>query len=235
MIYHNYSFDQLEDFADELNTQYNPKRLTEPMTADVFDIVDLLGARLAIDYLSPDRSYLGATIFRDGCLWIWPSNPYHKGMKPERKLYRAGTIIIDTDLDSSTSEQDLFAKNYTVMHECFHFAKHQASFKHCAHYSKSIHDYGKQQSDHNSALYKIERQADYAAAAFLMPRQAVINAFRERCKGDIPFPFCYEMKPFIKELGQMFGVNYSPMVYRLQDLGLIEKQFDPTFTFTKNN
>lgn len=228
MIYYDYSYDQLETFADELNKRYDPRRLTQPRDVDVFDIVDMLGARLAIDYLSPDRSLLGATTYKDGTLWIWPGNPYVSGMLPEKRFYHAGTIIIDADLDSSTNEQDVFVENYTVMHECFHFDKHQASFKHCGAHIYELHK-SKDNIDKKSALYKLERQADYAAAAFLMPREAVKNAFCEIFhvdKGHRPIPFGYETKPFIKELASLFQVNYSPMEFRLKDLGLLSKQFN---------
>ena len=229
MIYHDYSYDQLETFAEELNKKYDPRRLTQPQDVDVYDIVDMLGARLAIDYLTPDRSYLGATTYKDGTLWIWPGNPYVTGMLPEKKFYRAGTIIIDTDLDSSTQEQDVFVKNYTVMHECFHFDKHQASFKHSgAHVYESLYK-SKNKVDRFSALYKLERQADYAAAAFLMPKEAVTNSFCEIFHVDKdhgPIPFGYETKPLIKELATLFQVNYSPMEFRLKDLGLLSKRFN---------
>ena len=228
MIYHDYSYEQLETFAEELNKRYDPRRLTQPRNVDVFDIVDMLGARLAIDYLTPDRSHLGATTYKDGTLWIWPGNPYVSEMLPERKFYRAGTIIIDTDLDSSTNKQDVFMENYTVMHECFHFDKHQAMFEHSGTHiyelHKSNYDVGK-----NHALYKLERQADYAAAAFLMPKEAVQNVFCEMFhvdRGCGPIPFGYKTKPSIKELATLFQVNYSPMEYRLKDLGLLSKQFN---------
>lgn len=231
MIYHDYSLSQIESMADELNKQYNSKRLSVPMQADVFDIIDMLGARIAIEYLTPDRSCLGATTFKDGTLWIWPDSLYIQGMQPKRKFFYAGMIIIDADLDGSADEQDKFSENYTVIHECFHYAKHQASFKHCAHYS-SIDTYTLKQMDRNSALYKIERQANYAAAAFLMPRQAVINGAREYFKISSKtnlIPFGYATKDKIKSFGKLFGVNYSPMVYRMQEIGLLDKKFDSSY------
>ncbi len=228
MIYPDYSYDQLETFAEELNKRYDPRRLTQPQNVDVFDIVDMLGARLAIDYLTPDRSHLGATTYKDGLLWIWPGNPYVSGMLPEKKFYHAGTIIIDADLDSSTDKQDVFMENYTVMHECFHFDKHQDFFKHSGPHVYELHN-SKYEVDKNSALYKLERQADYASAAFLMPREAVRNAFCEIFhvdKDQGPIPFGYETKPLIKELASLFQVNYSPMEFRLKDLGLLSKRFN---------
>ncbi len=232
MIYYDYSYSQIQAFADNLNKRYNPERLTKAMPVDVFDIVDLLGARLAIDYLSPDRTYLGATTFADGALWIWPGNPFTSDMLPEKKSYKKGTIIIDADLDGSDTQQDRFTENYTVIHECFHFSKHEPCFRHHAHLSKNADTYLKGQNQPNSALNKIERQANYAAAAFLMPREAIKNVFQEHFTGEGPLPFCYDTKPTIKAIGEHFGVNYSPCVYRLQELGLLEKQFNSFISFT---
>lgn len=228
MFYYNYSLTQLEAFADELNKRYDNTRLTTPKQVDVYDIVDLLDARLAFEYLSPDRTYLGATIFRDGALWVWPGNPFTPDMRPTLKGFRKGTIIIDRDLNEGKTEQDRFAENYTVIHECFHFDKHQKCFRHAGHMSKSLSGYEKDQCDKNSALYHIERQANYAAAAFLMPREAVIAAAKEvlHYDGEHRLAFCYDVKPLIKEVGRMFGVNYSPMTYRLQELNILDSNFN---------
>ena len=191
MIYHNYSPTQLEAFADDLNRRYDAARLATPKQVDVYDIVDLLGARLAFEYLSPDR--------------------------------------IDRDLNESSSEQDRFTENYTVIHECFHFDKHQKSFRHAGHMSKSLSGYEKDQSDRNSALYHIERQANYAAAVFLMPREAVKLAAKEilNYDGQHRLAFGYDIKPKIKEVGRLFGVNYSSMCYRLQELEILDWNFNP--------
>ena len=227
MIYFNYSSSQLEALADDLNRRYDESRLTVPKQVDVYDIVDMFGARLAFEYLSPDRTYLGATIFRPGTLYIWPGNPYVKGMMPEKKFFYGGTIIIDRDLNESETEQDRFAENFTVMHECFHFDKHQASFKHSGHMSRSFNGYKQKQLDKSSALYKIERQANYSAAAFLMPREAVIAAAKELLgyDGMHRLSFGYHNKERIKEAGRLFGVNYSPMCCRLQEMDILEYNF----------
>ncbi|MBD5554314.1 MAG: ImmA/IrrE family metallo-endopeptidase [Roseburia sp.] len=228
MIYHDYSLAQLEAFADDLNRRYDAARLTTPKQVDVYDIVDLLGARIAFEYLSPDRTYLGATLFQPGILYVWPGNPYIDGMVPTLKPFHGGTIIIDRDLNESTAEQDHFTENYTVMHECFHFDKHQKSFRHAGHLSKSFLGYERNQNDRNSALFHIERQANYASAAFLMPREAVKVAAEEvlHYDGQHRLVFCYDIKPKIKEVGRLFGVNYSPMTYRLQELDILDWNFN---------
>lgn len=194
----------------------------------MYDVVDLLGARLAFEYLSPDRTYLGATIFRNGSLYVWPGNPYVKNMMPKEKLFYGGTIIIDRDLSESTKEQDRFSENFTVIHECFHYAKHQSSFRQSGHMSRSFSDYGKKQVDKKDALFWIEHQANYSAAAFLMPRNAVEYGARHllHYRGK-PLPFGFDIKDDIKELGNRFGVNYSPIVYRLQTLNILKSKFDP--------
>ena len=228
MIYHNYSFPQLEAMADELNRKYDPRRLTEPSAVDVYDIVDFLGARIAFEFLSPDRTYLGATVFHPGTLYVWPGNPYYSGMMPEEKYFYGGTIIIDRDLIESSDEQDKLTENFTVMHECFHFDKHKAEFKHVAHLSSSSSDYGQKQIDKSNALYHIERQANYAASAFLMPREAVKQVAREMLGYKTsPVPFGYGVKGKIKKMGRLFGVNYSPMSFRLQEIGVLDWDFNP--------
>ena len=228
MIYHRLSNAQLEELANGLNQRFAPERLKTPSQVDVYDIVDLLGARLAFEYLSPDRTYLGATIFRDGMMYVWPGNPFVKGMEPSEKAFYAGTIIIDRDLTESSDEQDHFSENFTVIHECFHHSRHKASFKHGGHLSRSLSEYGKKQSDDKDALFWIEHQANYAAAAFLMPRSAVENGARRwlHYRGT-PLPYGYGIKDDIKELGRKFGVNYTPMAYRLQKLGILDNTFNP--------
>lgn len=229
LVYYRFSNAQLKKLADDLNQRYDVNRLKKPSQVDVYDIVDLLGARLAFEYLSPDRTYLGATVFRDGTLYVWPGNPFTKSMEPKEKLFYGGTIIIDRDINESSEEQDHFSENFTTIHKCFHFSKHKGSFRHGGgHMSRSFSDYKDRQMDKNDALFWIEHQANYAAAAFLMPREAVeYGAKRILHYNGRPLPFGYTIKDDIRELGRRFGVNYSPMVYRLQNLGFLEEEFNP--------
>ena len=153
LVYLNCSFSKLEALANNLNRRYDASRLTFPKPVDVYDIVDLLGARIAFEYLSPDRTYLGVTLFNSSILYVWPGNPFVKGMMPTNKIFYGGTIIIDRDLSESKLEQDRFAENFTMMHECFHFDQHKDTIKYVDHMSRSFSGYGQQQSDKSSALY----------------------------------------------------------------------------------
>lgn len=80
MDYRVYSKRELECIADDLNRRYDETRLTKPKAVDVYDVIDLVGARIAIDYLTPDRSVLGAAVLKTSQLYVWPSNPYVEGM-----------------------------------------------------------------------------------------------------------------------------------------------------------
>ena len=228
MNYIDYSSSQIEEIAYELNNKYDADRLVKPKSVDVYDIVDLLRARIAFEFLSPDRTYFGATLFQASSLYVWPGNPYVDGMQPILKIFYEGTIIIDRSLIESKLEQDRFIENYTVMHECFHFYKQREAFECPGHMSKSFSEYAKAKMDKKSALYKIGRQADFFAAAFLMPRGAVMTAAKENLgyKGK-RLEFGYAIKPKIKEMGKLFGVNYSPMCYRLQEMGILDYDFNP--------
>ena len=62
-----------------------------------------------------------------------------------------------------------------------------------------------------------------------MPREAVKIAAKEilNYDGQHRLAFGYDIKPKIKEVGRLFGVNYSPMCYRLQELDILDSNFNP--------
>ncbi len=230
MSYISYSSSQIAFLANSLNRRYNKERLRTPMPADVYDVTDLLGARIAVDYLTPDRSILGMTLFKPKTLWVWPDGNYIKGMLPIKRTYNENTILLDRSLGESGIEEDRYIENFTAMHEAFHFCRHKAFF--CDAKSDSTVYTNLEKS--NSKMQKlkwIEGQADYAAAAFLMPREAIFNAAREYLDydGRHILKFGYRTKEKIKQIRHLFGVNYSPLVYRLQKLGILERYFDSNY------
>lgn len=212
-----------QNWADSLIRRHNIKRFEEPYRVDPYDLIDIIGARLSIDYLTPTREYLGATIFQDTYLWIWPDVPYFKGMMPTKKFYRKNTIIIDKDLAESDSDIDKGITNYTFAHEAMHFENHGSKI------TEGYHTCQSRQMGKNL----IEQEADYGASLFWMPKNAVLNVFKEefKIKGILPFPlpFNYDSKPKIQKMAKIFDVNYSPMVYRLQELELIAKNWGTTW------
>lgn len=220
MDYCAYSNRELELIADDLNRRYDATRLTKPKTVDVYDVIDMVGARIAIDYLTPDRSVLGATVLKTSEVYVWPGSPYFTGMLPRLRMYRKGTIIIDRSLNESKLEQDRFVENFTAIHECFHVTRHMGlDLDDCIYETAPASS--SRLPEKGTVRYRLERQADYAAAAFLMPREAVCKAAEEVFGVRGMVSFCRAVKPQIKELGRLFGVNGTPMEYRLQELGLL--------------
>ena len=181
MKYFEYSPSQLEQKANELIEKHDKERLIKAKHIDVYDIVDLIGCTPDWFYITPDLSVLGMTAFHDVLMWSWPSNHYEKGMYPERVKVDKGTVVIDRALQENVNTG---RENFTVVHECFHQILHPRCFnnrgadytKMCTH--KSFRNHAERVRN-MTAIDIIEYQANYSAAAFLMPRVAVFNTFGE--------------------------------------------------------
>lgn len=229
MIYYNYSQTQLESLADNLNMEFDAERLKIPKPIDVYDVVEYLGATPDWIYITPDQSILGATFFCDTYWYSWPEARFDKNILPIEIPIRKGTILIDRTLNEG---KDRGKENHTVIHECFHYKIHERCFRRedgFQHYCKkdAFDPWGNRRRP-MSALEINEYQANYCAAAFLMPKTAVENAFiksiRMTHKPEQPLPYADWMKKYIAELAKEFSVNFNPMKYRLQQLKLIEKE-----------
>ena len=230
MKYFEYSQSQLEQKANELIERHDNERLVKAKHIDVYDIVDLIGCTPDWFYITPDLSVLGMTAFHDVLMWSWPSNHYEKGMYPERVKVDKGTVVIDRALQENGN---VGRENFTVIHECFHQILHPRCFnnrgadytKMCTH--KSFRNHAERVRN-MTAIDIIEYQANYSAAAFLMPRVAVFNTFGEIIGQPVTNKILQatdnEVSNAIKETAKQFDVNYTAMKYRLQTLGLLEKK-----------
>lgn len=226
MIYYNLSKTQLEAIADKLNYEFDSERLEIPKPLDPYDLVDHIGAKTDWIYITPTQSVLGLVAFDDMTWYAWRQPYYEKGMIPQVIFVPKGTILIDrTVVDSDERERERFI----VIHECFHYLIHPKCFRisdgmgqYCK--KESFNPWAKERSK-MTALEIIEYQANYCAAAFLMPKTAVSKAFIGSIKmKSIPEkPLKYErwLNPHIVKLSKTFGVNFNPMKYRLQQLNLI--------------
>lgn len=72
----------------------------------------------------------------------------------------------------------------------------------------------------------IEAQNNYLTAALLMPRKQIKEAFFRLLRyKNIPteaIPLTIYMKKRIAALAKMYGVNFNVVLYRLQDIGVLE-------------
>lgn len=227
MIYYDLSPSQLEDKAIKLTQDFDKERLNRPKPIDVYDVVDFIKCTPDWVYLTPDQSYLGLTAYNEGYWWAWPAPFYEDGMKPEKIAVHAGTILIDRTISEGNNRG---IENFTVIHECFHQILHPRCFRtrtvNYQHYCQKK-DFRAESSKRKNmtAIEHIEAQANYCAAAFLMPKKAVENVFIEKvglsALPTTPIKITVSIDVVISEVAEMFSVNYSPMKYRLQNMGLL--------------
>lgn len=69
-----------------------------------------------------DESVLGATVFCDGVFPVFEK--YDGEFVPEVIFVNKGTIIVDIRVDEG---DNIGCKNFTVMHEVFHYLHHKKS------------------------------------------------------------------------------------------------------------
>lgn len=230
MKYYQYSPSQLEAQAAALIEEHDRERLTKARHIDVYDVVDLIGCTPDWLYLTPDLSILGMTAFHDVSIWSWPCGYYKSGMMPERVFIEKGTIVIDRALQESGN---IGRENFTVIHECFHQLLHPKCFQNKgADYTKictqkSFKNHADRVS-HMTAIDIIEYQANFCAAAFLMPKNAVIQMFAEilglNTATELLLPMDYKVNHAIREMADQFEVSYTAMKYRLQTLKMLARE-----------
>ncbi len=230
MIYYEFSPSQLEDKAIKLTQDFDKERLVRPKPIDVYDVVDLIKCTPDWVYLTPDQSYLGLTAYNEGYWWAWPAPYFEAGMLPEKIAVHAGTILIDRTISEGSNRG---IENFTVIHECFHQILHQrcfrtrtANYQHYCQKKDFRAESGKRKN--MTAIERIEAQANYCAAAFLMPKDAVETMFSAKAGLSttpiMPIKLNVHIDSIIEKMAELFSVNYSPMKYRLQNLGLLSRE-----------
>jgi len=226
--FYSYSVVQLERIAEDKLREFDSERLVAPKNIDVYDFIE---ACLDVPYdwknLTPNQSILGVTAFSDGYWWVWDGA---EGDLPRKHPVTKGTILIDNSLVAPDAVKG--RENFTVIHECFHQILHERVFR-----QRALRDRSYSRAQDISAVIGKTRpqltgmeitewQANAATAAFLMPRRAVVFAFREAMKipASLAFPVKYSLaiETQIEVMADMFGVSYTAMKYRLFDLCLVE-------------
>lgn len=176
---------------------------SDPMAIPIEEVMEFQ-YKLRIHYvsLSKQGNIHGLTMFDDGTVPTYD---------PKEKRYvstpsKAGDIFI---------EKKLLAKNrvnrlrFTLAHELAHWLIHQENyveFEKCA-YKTSTNSHG-----------AIEREADYLAAALLMPQGRVRVAFK-RHKSLVH-------DAIVPQLSSVFQVSPQAMAFRLSDLNLIGRRYE---------
>ena len=224
MIHYNYSRKQLEEKAEKLLLEFDSSRLNHTKPIDVYAVIEkCLDVPYDWKYLTPDQSILGMIAFKSGVLWVWPKPYYEDGMLPEKIYVSEGTILIDSTL---TEYESRGSENFTVMHEVFHQVLHKRCFAHnnpdYTHSTtrKALNSRKKPMS----SLEICEYQANYCAAAFLMPKKLTERVLQQHIgKGKMLDLTQIESYAIVKSMADDFNVTQTIMRYRLLNLNLAKE------------
>ena len=224
-----YSREELELMAEELNHKYYPERLEKVLPLDPYDLLEKQGLDVEWKYISPNDSLSGLIFFEDGVFPVWKNASFKTGDKPSFELFKKGTIVINNLLEEKKKHRK--RNTFVCAHENCHWIKDQAYFKDHPGSIVQICDRSSLEktywNDKMSEIDIIERQNNYLTAALIMPRNVIKNAFfkslRYRNIPDEPIEYVPYMKKHISKLANSYGINFNPVLYRLYDLGILER------------
>jgi hypothetical protein len=221
---------KISKIIDEITFYFDPERLKIPKKFDPFDLIEFcLNLEIDPQRLTRDYSILGGTAFNDGLLEIWPENSENPKIHPVKK----GTILIDDRLLSP--DANIGRRNFTLLHEAAHWILHSSFF--AQNNLDYILCYGLKKTgvrDENllnnlKIIQTLERQANMAAANFLMPTNAVKFAVRKimgiTYSYKIPIERNFGIDNQIREIADMFDASYQAMTYRLINLGYVKNNY----------
>ena len=236
------TYDALEEYGEALVRDFAPERLDAPGAVDVEGFVEYY-LRLSVDYrqLCYSRNVLGMTAFNDGVVDVMSAETW----QPEKIPVRTGTVIIDSSL---TSKRNLPRLRFTMAHEGCHWLLHRRAFSEDNPFGpagiyenrylaakEGRSDYSRSKKE-RSDIDIMERQADFLAAAILMPRPALRVAFsgyfkpygekpRRIVRGASPTDDCHaiQLPGYIAEI---FNVSKRAALIRLEKLTAIADRWN---------
>jgi len=233
------TYDALEEYAEQVVADFALERLENPGVLDVDRFIEYyLGLSVEFHRICYDRKILGITAFDDGRIDVANEDT---GL-PEPIPIRKGTVVIDTSL--TVSKRSIPRLRFTMMHEgAGHWMLHRKAFSNENPFGpagiyknqylaakEGRYDYNRSKKEKTENQY-MERQADFLAAAILMPRPALRNTFREFFKfyGEKPqriirgasmLDNCYaEQLP--EYVAQTYNVSKHAALIRLEKLTAI--------------
>lgn len=227
--YKMYNKRQLQAKAEELLQQYRDN-MSETNSKD-FDVYQVIEKCLRVDdgktndydwkRLSCDGSILGTTAFQAGYIDVYEDKDGNLTDIPRQLWVERGTILIESSL---SEKGPVGRENFTVMHEVFHWILHQKFFTtrgHSVAIANRIDKFSHRRphKEFKTSLERVEWQANYAAACFLMPECEVCNAFKrgyDVTRGH--FASNTLIMDLIRLLAEWFHVTPEAMLYRVQEL-----------------
>ena len=233
------TYEALEEYAEKVVADFAPERLNNPGALDVDRFIEYyLGLSVEYHRICYDRKVLGMTAFNDGKIDVADENT---GL-PEPIPVSKGTIVIDTSL--TVSKRSIPRLRFTMMHEgAGHWLLHRKAFAPdnpfgpAGVYKNQYLAAKEGRDDYNSSQKEktdnqcMERQADFLAAAILMPRPALRNTFRaffksnhdrprQIVKGTSPLDDYYA-KRLPEYVAETYNVSKRAATIRLEKLNAI--------------
>ena len=231
------TYDALEDYAEKLVADFAPELLRNPGIINVDEFLEYyLNLNVVYRRICYNKKVLGITAFNDGMVDVIDDETGQPGEMP----VKMGTVIIDTSLTTKRNEPRL---RFTGMHEGVHWLIHRKAFagdnpfgpagiyknqylaakEGRGDYTRSV----KERTD----IDHMERQADFLAAAVLMPRPALRVAYRNFFKFYNEKPRriirkasieddCYA-KQLPEYVAKLFNVSNKAALIRLEKLTAI--------------
>jgi hypothetical protein len=179
------TYDMLDLYAEAVIDDAAPDVLDAPAPVNVEQFLEFyLGLNIEYKALSYDHKILGLTVFNDCVVFV--VDEISRRQVPLG--VSEGTVFIDPIL---LQKRSTARRRFTAMHEGAHWLIHREAFsadnpfgtpgvfdnKFLAAKTGRI-DYSRCQTHRNDSE-RIERQADFLAAAMLMPKATLRMAFRE--------------------------------------------------------
>ena len=236
------TYEALDEYAVKVIRDAAPELLEKPSILDVEWFVEYyLGMQIEYKRLSYDRKVLGMTVFNTGLVQV--IDEFSGETAPVDVV--EGTVIIDPIL---MEKRNAARRRFTFMHEGSHWLLHRPAFsksnpfgspgKYENQYLAAKEgriDYSRNQKERTDSE-RIERQADFLAAALLMPLPTLRMAFKEffgyynerprqlvRGTNELDNGYAALMPEYI---AKTFGVSKRAALIRLEKLKAIVNKSD---------
>jgi len=237
---------EIDDYAEAIINDYNPKMLTEIIPLDYFEFLENylnLNIQFTDIYFKADESaILGSTAFNDGD-YLYRFE--REKIKKEKLELKRGDIVLDNVLNTENMETK---QKFTGLHECGHWCMHQKqytsindknqlSFLSSSFFENEVYCCRKNILDNYTKKRLVtdedflEHQANFFAAAIAMPKKTIYeNApyiFKEcKLKGDRLYDngstnFKIAEDVLTKKYMELFKVSKPTANYRLRFLKVI--------------
>lgn len=214
---------EMDDIAEEILKKYFPDSLQVPMALPVDTYLSNIGLTKVEGKLTEDSSIFGEMVFKD------TEVIFYDGGKPETKLIRKKTILVDPDVICLRNQGSY---NNTIVHESVHWLLHYYHNEYKMlfdneHYRSSSRSDSSVLNSSNWTDYDwMEWQANGIAGRILMPRRTTKQMVQELfVKYSLEFEEDKKTLMFeqiIDELSEFFQVSRLAVKIRLHQLGYTE-------------